>query len=165
MEMPTIDVVNRNNNRPIISGTFDSIFSKQLRVIFGERSYTLGIDNELTSMEAGGWVLDLSTLAQPLVPDAYELIAEAEGYDGQVRRAETILILVPIAVSTEKPSVNELPQDTPTEKPSIYRSEENIPRPMAQEEARSKVSRVPLLLTLSSTFVFAAFGLVLYWKR
>jgi len=164
MRVPKISGINMNGNKPIITGAYDTILSKYFRVIFGERVYTLGIDEELAA-ENDIWELDLSSLAQPLDDGAYELVVEAEGYDSVVRRAEKIIIITPINVSEETPSVNQNTEQIPLEKSLVGEDPKDVPKPMPLEQVRMKVSLIPLISTLTATAMLALSGVVLSWKK
>lgn len=179
MTPPTIMSIEKNGSRPVITGTYDAAFTKQLRVIFGERVYTLGIDEQLVAV-ANEWQLNLSNLAQPLVVGAYELIVETEGYDGEVKRESIITIITeqdseqesdstPIRTLPARPSGNTPVADDPSapdgsEQPSLD-DPDDIPRPMSQEEVRAKVSFIPLVITLGSVIVLVAASAALTWPK
>lgn len=156
MKAPTINTVNKNAGRPVIRGVYDLAFTKNLRIIFGARVYTLGFDNELT-VQGNEWQLDLSALSPPLSAGKYELIVETEGYDGEVRRVRIVVVLTPadIAGAPAKPgdvdnngTDPDAPSgDTDTDDNGGTPSEER-PQPITQDEEMSWVSLVALVMTL-----------------
>lgn len=109
MDPPIIDKVKENEGRPIIKGHYDAVYTKILRVIFGGRVYTLGVDGQLT-VQNGQWRLDLSGISPPLTDGDYELIVETVGYDDEIRRVTTIVTIANAGpVDPEEPGENTQP--------------------------------------------------------
>ncbi len=158
MEAPTIDEITINGNKPIVKGTYDSAFSQYLRIIFGSRVYTLGVDDELSATGVN-WTLSLGRLAEPLEPGAYEFVVETEGYDGSKKRAETIIVLSPTDQPGTPPVTTGVPYE-PTPEESA-----DIPRPLPPEEVRRRVSLLPLIVTLASSAVLFLFTATVRWRK
>lgn len=78
---PTLEEVDGNNGRPIMKGVYDAVHASAFRVFFDGRWYTSGVDSEL-SVNANRWILDLSGLAPPLLPDDYTVHLEMTDLDG-----------------------------------------------------------------------------------
>lgn len=175
MQPPAITDFDPNGNRPIVRGRYDAVFSKYLRVIFGGRLYVLDVDPQLTT-EGNDWRLDLSGLSDPLVAGAYELVVEAESYDEEIKQAEMIAVLTDesrqsgssssrtrssnTATDSEPETAANTPVDTPEDT-----DPEDIPRPMPPEEARAKVSFVPLVITIVASTALVALGAGLSWQK
>lgn len=160
---PTIDDIRLNNNRPVFKGTYDALYSEKLRVVFGGVTYVLGVNSQLKTAN-GQWILDLSGLTNPLARGAYELIVETEGYDGKKLRAETI-----VTITSQQAPTTAAPADPETIEPSEPGYEQTpsdpveIPQPMELEEAKAKVSLIPLILVVAASITL--FGIVFGLQR
>lgn len=163
MEKPTIDEVIKNGNKPIIRGTYDAAYSRHLRVIFGGKTYTLGEDGQLTAI-GREWELNLSTLVKPLGPGAYELVVETEGYDSEIKRVETIVILPPLGSMLKPDDPTAIPQEPADEAPAPNEPADT-PMPMAPEKSWVKVSLVPLLITLGVSAAVFVLRIVLAKRK
>lgn len=167
MSAPKVTRIEYNGNKPIITGTFDAVFTKELRVIFGDRVYILGVDEQLM-VNGNIWTLDLSSLDEPLVPGAYQIVVEAEDNGGNILRIELTIILTPIS-RPDRPNPLVPDQPTPTEPTSPYvpeyPSDDNIPTPMTPEEVRRRISLRPLVITVSSSVTLFSLFLLIARKR
>jgi hypothetical protein len=90
---PTIAIINTNMGRPTITGVYDAVHTKALRVQVNNQWYTLGIDIELT-VNGNVWVLNLSNAQHTLSSGDYLIIVETEDNDGVVRRGEATMKLL-----------------------------------------------------------------------
>ncbi len=98
---PSVQPTTWVGGQPIITGTFDSTNTKQLRVNVDGRWYILGEDPQLTS-SGNTWRLDLSSLASPLTAGTYSVIAELTTPSDQVLTDVTsaeLSILAPTPVN------------------------------------------------------------------
>lgn len=163
MAKPSIEKITINDNRPVISGTYDAAFSRHLRVALGGRYYTFSVDDQLTA-HGNVWVLDLQSLSQPLMPGAYELIVESEGFDSSIRRVSVIIVMnneniqridskgltSPVIIQTPKDEKVETPE-LPRAEPPTGEDKEAIPQPMDPQEVRARISLMPLIATVATT--------------
>lgn len=62
---PTVNSTTSAVILPEVTGTWDSVNAKTLKVTLGSKTYTLGTDAELTSPSAGKWSLDLTEVELP----------------------------------------------------------------------------------------------------
>lgn len=101
MAPPSIELISKNMGQPLFSGSYDAVFTRYLRIIFGERVYEPNIDQEL-SVQNARWQLDLSQLVPALGPGSYELIIEAEGFDGGIKRDSIVVTFSAHETDTEQ---------------------------------------------------------------
>ena len=90
---PTIAIINTNMGRPIITGVYDAVHTKSLRVQVNNQWYTLGSSPELT-VDGNVWVLDLSNPRHALSSGEYLVVVETEDNDGTVRHGEAMMKLL-----------------------------------------------------------------------
>ncbi len=75
---PTVDVLESETGRPVLTGTYDPEDTETLSVTVNGVTYTSGEDPELTLDEDGTWSLDLSDLMVPLPEGVYDVEIVAE---------------------------------------------------------------------------------------
>lgn len=160
MKTPTINSINKNGGRPVITGTYDAAFTKNLRVIFGGRIYTLGLDSELTVQDGGAWRLDLSVLSPPLSVGNYELIVETVGYDGEVRRMQTIVMLTSADIS----KIPSSPGDTDGDNGAIPDEPSQRPQPSQYGEGGFRISFMTFFVT-TLVIAFSGYALLAATRR
>lgn len=85
--MPTVDKLVTDNPAPIITGTYDSLSTKELRVLVGGQWYS-SAEWSLV-IENGKWRLDTPQRFQ-LSPGIYDVIVEAITHEGLLLRDETV---------------------------------------------------------------------------
>lgn len=99
---PTIEIIDTNMGRPIITGIYDAVHTKELRIQVGDVWYVLGVNKELT-VYGNVWVLNLSNPQHALPEGDYLIIVETMGDDGELRRGEATMQLVLSGPDSEEP--------------------------------------------------------------
>ena len=71
LNVPTINSLLGNNNKPELTGTWQQRVAKTLSVKVGDKTYILGTDSELTSDDKGNWTLKPSI---PLADGLHDIV-------------------------------------------------------------------------------------------
>ena len=71
LNLPTINSLLGNNNKPELTGTWQQAIAKTLSVKIGDKTYVLGTDSELTSDGKGNWTLKPSS---PLADGVHDIV-------------------------------------------------------------------------------------------
>jgi outer membrane protein OmpA-like peptidoglycan-associated protein len=101
-DAPTVARTEGSNPRPLIAGTWDAENSTGLSVSVGGRTYTKGIDGDLT-VDNKGWVL---TPAGPLKDGIYDVVAAAVTSRGDMVKDNTVAEVEIDTTGPQAPTVN-----------------------------------------------------------
>ena len=71
LDLPTINRVSGNNNKPVISGTWPNTTANTLSVKAGKKTFVLGKDPQLSTDASGNWTLKLS---DPIAEGAHDIV-------------------------------------------------------------------------------------------
>ena len=78
LDLPTINPVTGNNNKPELTGTWPQGLANTLSVKLGQKTYVLGTDKELTSDGKGNWALKPASPLADGVHDIAVLITDSK---------------------------------------------------------------------------------------
>lgn len=88
--MPTVARAMYREGHPLIVGTYDPTYTARLQVIFNGKTYTLGVDSELTA-DRGVWTLALGDAVHvPAGTYVIEVIAYGDNGTSLRNRAEFV---------------------------------------------------------------------------
>lgn len=165
---PTVERINLNGGRPIITGIYDAIHSINFRVQVANKWYVLDSSSELTT-NGNVWMLDLSKLDDPLPVGRYDLIVEMAGDDNKVREVRAVVVVPPIGSSQgktdpETPSKGDETEEEGEVQPPTDETDDSAESPVDETEAR-RISLLPLAVTLLASLIISWFLLAARKKR
>lgn len=91
MSLPSIDMIDVNDGRPIVSGKYDSTYATSLRVTIDGVTYVLDTNSELTAV-GDTWRLDLSR-SERLPAGIYSIDVESIDNDGKSLSASASFVV------------------------------------------------------------------------
>ena len=164
---PTIERINSNNGRPIITGIYDAVHAVGFRVRVGDVWYVLGKSSELTT-SGNVWTLNLSNLEEALRLGNHDIIVEMEGDDGEVRHVKSVITISSTVVLQGKTDSDSASEVDDKDEHSEGSKEEESPlvskpseTPDTDNQADTKrVSLIPLAITLGASAAITWFLLV-----